>query len=52
MSLYSHGCSRPDRWLEPRQPLDPSQRLLTYGRVQPMDPAPANPLWTRLFRWA
>jgi len=52
MSLSSQGGSRPDRWLEPRQTLDPCMRRLTYGRIQPMDEARGASVWTRLFRWA
>ncbi len=52
MSLSSQGGPRPDRWIEPRQPLDPCMRRQTYGRVLPMDaPRPVS-VWSRLFRWA
>ncbi len=39
--------SRPDRWLIPHQPLDPSMRRLTYGPIRPMDWTD-RPLWRRL----
>ncbi|MBC2664962.1 hypothetical protein H7F51_05500 [Novosphingobium flavum] len=52
MSLSSQGHSRPDRWLEPRQPLDPVMRRLTYGRIQPMDEVRGPSVWSRLFHWA
>jgi len=41
--------ARPDRWLEPHQPLDPAMRLRTYGRIQPMDEPTGPSFWRRLF---
>lgn len=52
MSLSSQGGSRPDRWLQPRQALDPVTRRMTYGRIQPMDVPRTSSVWSRLFRWA
>lgn len=44
--------ARPDRWLEPHQPLDPAMRLRTYGRIQPMAETDGRSLWRRLLDWA
>lgn len=49
MSLSSYGSSRADRWLVPRQPLDPCARLLTYGPIQPMEPSAPASVWSRWF---
>jgi len=46
MSLSPLSPSRPDRWLAPRQSLDPSMRLATYGKIRPMDED--RPFWRRL----
>lgn len=51
MSLSHMPGARPDRWLSPRQPLDPSRRLATYGRVRPMDEDRDLSLIRRLLRW-
>lgn len=37
MSAQSFRSSSPDRWTQPRQPMDPSERRLRYGRIQPME---------------
>ncbi len=37
MALTSYRTSRPDAWTLHRQSLDPSLRLMKYGRVRPMD---------------
>lgn len=49
MPLSSRPGNTPDRWLLPRQPLDPSRRLATYGPVRPMDDGLHRSLWSRLF---
>ncbi|WP_164931262.1 hypothetical protein [Erythrobacter sp. HKB08] len=36
MSSMSFRSSRPDRWVEPRQSMDPTQRMMRHGPVQPM----------------
>lgn len=36
MSASRFTSSRPDRWVQPRPHTDASQRLLTYGPIQPM----------------
>ncbi|MFL0357659.1 hypothetical protein ACI5KX_14445 [Erythrobacter sp. GH1-10] len=36
MCQFRYNSSRPDSWVMPRQPLDPSVRALAYGRVRPM----------------
>ena len=51
MSLSPLPGARPDRWLSPRQPLDPSRRLATYGRIRPMEDAHGVSLLRRLFHW-
>ena len=51
MSLSPLPGTHPDRWLSPHQPLDPSRRLATYGRVRPMDEDRRRSLLSRLFHW-
>lgn len=36
MSSLNYRSSRPDYWTSPRPHLDPSQRLIKYGRIMPM----------------
>ncbi|WP_202385473.1 hypothetical protein [Altericroceibacterium endophyticum] len=37
MSSLSFRTSRPDSWTNPRPHRDASQRLMQYGKIQPMD---------------
>jgi len=48
MSPYIRHTSRPHESILPRAHTDASQRLQTYGRIQPMD---ETRFFQRLFRW-
>ena len=37
MSSYSFRSSRPDSWTNPRPYRDASQRMMAYGKIQPME---------------
>ena len=37
MSSYSFRSSRPDSWTNPRPYRDVSQRMMAYGKIQPME---------------
>lgn len=41
MTQATIRSSRPDQWANPRPPVDPSRRLMAYGKVRPME----EPSW-------
>lgn len=42
MTIPTYRSSRPDTWVSPRPPCDPSLRQHTYGKVQSMDQTRSN----------
>ncbi|MEL7199574.1 MAG: hypothetical protein AAGL10_14785 [Pseudomonadota bacterium] len=41
MTQATIRSSRPDKWVSPRPPMDPTMRAIAYGKVRPM----AEPNW-------
>jgi hypothetical protein len=46
VSNLNYRTSRPDAWIMPRPHRDPSQRLITHGKILPME---EPGFWQRLF---
>ena len=48
MSLHTSRTTSAIAWNPPRPPMDPSQRLRTYGRIRPLETD--QTWWERLLR--
>jgi hypothetical protein len=49
MTASRYSSSKPDSWTKPRALLDPVQRYMTHGPIQPMEGKPRS--FLSLFRW-